>query len=88
MRATGVMITIKPSSRPADPERHDPRIGQSQPCASTWDWEKPYNGPPEDGQPRQGSACPAESAPGESAGGESDAKPDAAQARPQNASSG
>jgi hypothetical protein len=42
--------------RPADPERHELIVGVSQPCASTWDWEKAYTGPPEDGQPRTGSA--------------------------------
>jgi hypothetical protein len=42
--------------RPAELERSDPQVGQSQPCASTWEWERPYNGPPEDGQPRAGSA--------------------------------
>lgn len=31
-------------------------VGQSQPGASTWDWETAYTGPPEDGQPRAGSA--------------------------------
>jgi hypothetical protein len=44
------------TSRPAEPERHDPHVGLSQPCASTWGWERAYNGPPEDGQPRAGSA--------------------------------
>ncbi len=43
-------------SRPADPERYDPQVGQSQPGASTWEWENAYTGPPEDGQPRAGSA--------------------------------
>ncbi len=52
------MVTIPLTSRPAEPERHDPKVGQSQPCASTWDWERAYTGPPEDGQPRMGSARP------------------------------
>jgi hypothetical protein len=43
-------------SRPAEPERHDPHVGMSHPDQSTWDWEKPYLGPPEEGQPRAGSA--------------------------------
>jgi hypothetical protein len=47
------------TSRPADPERHEQKVGESQPDASTWDWEDPYVGPPEDGQPRAGSADPA-----------------------------
>lgn len=41
-------------SRPAEPERHDERVGASHPDASTWDFEKPYLGPPEEGQPRMG----------------------------------
>jgi hypothetical protein len=46
--------TLPPT--PADPERHDNKVGASQPDASTWDWENAYAGPPEDGQPRAGSA--------------------------------
>ena len=45
--------TIRP--QPADPERRDPNVGAAQPDASTWDWERAYNGPPEDAQPRAGS---------------------------------
>jgi hypothetical protein len=52
------MVTIPLTSRPAEPERHDSKVGQSQPCASTWDSERAYTGPPEDGQPRMGSAPP------------------------------
>jgi len=44
------------TTQAAEPERHDPQVGQSQPGASTWEWERPYTGPPEDGQPRAGSA--------------------------------
>ena len=56
MRVVIAMVSIKIWPKPADPERHEERVGQSQPCASTWEWERPYNGPPEDGQPRKGSA--------------------------------
>jgi hypothetical protein len=55
------MRTMAPSkltARPAEPERYDLRVGASQPCASTWSWERAYTGPPEDGQPRAGSAVP------------------------------
>jgi hypothetical protein len=45
------------TSKPADPERHEASVAQSQPEGSTWAWEHPYVGPPEDGQPRAGSAC-------------------------------
>jgi hypothetical protein len=44
------------SSRPAEPERYDDKVAESQPEGSTWSWEDPYVGPPEDGQPRMGSA--------------------------------
>lgn len=40
----------------AEPERHDRHVGMSNPNQSTWDWEKPYLGPPEEGQPRAGTA--------------------------------
>jgi len=49
-------IALEPNV-PAEPERHDPRIGASQPDASTWEWQQPYAGPPEAGQPRAGSAA-------------------------------
>jgi hypothetical protein len=45
-------------THPAEPERHDPHVGASNPNASSWDSEKPYLGPPEEGQPRAGSARP------------------------------
>jgi hypothetical protein len=43
-------------SRPAEPERKNPHVGESNPAASLWDEDKPYTGPPESGQPRKGSA--------------------------------
>ncbi len=43
-------------TRPAEPERHDPRVGTSNPHASLWQVDEPYLGPPEAGQPRAGSA--------------------------------
>lgn len=43
-------------SRPAEPERHDPHVGESNPAQSLWDIDEPYTGPPEDGQPRKGAA--------------------------------
>jgi hypothetical protein len=58
MHSEKEMATMRLTSRPAEPERHDPKVGESQPCASTWDWENAYTGPPEDGQPRMGSAPP------------------------------
>lgn len=42
-------------TRPAEPERHDPRMGASNPHRSTWDCDDPYYGPPEEGQPRMGN---------------------------------
>jgi hypothetical protein len=48
--------------RPAERERHDPRVGTSNPNQSSWDWESPYLGPPEEGQPRAGSAAPRQQA--------------------------
>ena len=39
-------------NRPAEPERHDPHVGRSNPDASLWVVDKPYVGPPESGQPR------------------------------------
>lgn len=53
------MLPVAPyplTPQPAEPERRDWRVGQSQPGASTWGWEHAYTGPPEDGQPRAGSA--------------------------------
>jgi hypothetical protein len=44
-------------TRPAEPERHDCHVGASNPDASTWDFERPYLGPPEGGQPRGGSGA-------------------------------
>ncbi len=44
------------ATRPAEPERHDRHVGTSNPNASTWDFERPYLGPPEGGQPRGGRA--------------------------------
>lgn len=41
-------------TRPAEPERHDSRMGASNPHRSTWDCDDPYYGPPEEGQPRMG----------------------------------
>ena len=46
------------SSLPAEPERTDPKVGESQPSASLWIRDEAYNGPPEDGQPRAGSKDP------------------------------
>jgi hypothetical protein len=46
------------SSLPAEPERNDPKVSESQPCASLWVLDDEYNGPPEDGQPRAGSKEP------------------------------
>lgn len=48
-------------SRPAQPERNDPTIGDSNPAKSLWDESKPYVGPPEEGQPRKGAKNPAPS---------------------------
>jgi hypothetical protein len=45
-------------TRPAEPERHDPTVGQNNPDASTWEFERPYLGPPEEGQPRIGNGRP------------------------------
>lgn len=44
------------TTRAAEPERHDVHVGMSNPNQSTWEWEKPYLGPPEEGQPRAGSS--------------------------------
>jgi hypothetical protein len=49
-------------NRPAERERHNPRVGTSNPNQSSWDWEAPYLGPPEAGQPRAGSAPPRQQA--------------------------
>ena len=46
-------------THPAELERHDLRIGTSNPHRSSWDWDRPYLGPPEEGQPRAGTARPA-----------------------------
>jgi hypothetical protein len=43
--------------QPANSERSDRRVGISQPNASAWGYEHPYQGPPEEGQPRIGSKC-------------------------------
>jgi hypothetical protein len=48
----------KPGVRPAEPERHDPHVGTSNPDRSTWDFDRPYLGPPEQGQPRLGDGPP------------------------------
>lgn len=54
MSAAGMRAFDGPP-RPANSERHDPNVGQSQPDASNWDCDCPYIGPPEEGQPRLGS---------------------------------
>lgn len=43
-------------SRPAEPERKDPTIGDSNPAKSLWEEKKPYVGPPAEGHPRKGAA--------------------------------
>lgn len=47
-------IERKAGTRPAEPERHDAHVGTSNPDQSTWDFDRPYLGPPEQGQPRLG----------------------------------
>lgn len=43
-------------TKPAEPERKDPKVGMSNPAESLWDVDSPYVGPPEEGQPRKGNA--------------------------------